>query len=169
MNTIGLIYPSKEHEECAAEYLKEHIDHGEPRLNGDSGLDSTRDYDEWLDKIEKMMTGGPIRSHIFFAIRKSDKKLVGTINIRYPYEGFVKVHGHIGYGIRPSERRKGYATAMLNLALEFCRQLDLEEVLLTCVKSNLGSARTIMKCGGIFESESMLEDGDILQRYWITL
>ena len=58
---------------------------------------------------------------------------------------------------------------MLNLALEFCRQLELEEVLLTCDKSNLGSARTIMKCGGIFESESMLEDGDIFQRYWITL
>lgn len=51
-----------------------------------------------------------IHSIIFFAIRKKDKKLIGTINVRYPYLGYVQIHGHIGYGIRPSERRKGYAT-----------------------------------------------------------
>jgi predicted acetyltransferase len=57
------------------------------------------------------------------------RKLMGTINVRYPYLGYVQVHGHIGYGIRPSERRKGYATMMLKLALEHCKKIGLEKVL----------------------------------------
>jgi predicted acetyltransferase len=81
----------------------------------------------------------------------------------------VKIHGHIGYGIRPSERKKGYATMMLKLALEHCKKVGLEKVLLTCDKSNLASAKTIMKCSGVFENEEKQNDGDFLQRYWIEL
>jgi len=168
MNEIELVVPTKVHENCAAKYLQEHIGHGEAVLHGDSGLDHAESYAVWLAKIEEAVTG-EIPSHIFFAIRKSDNRLLGTINVRYPYEDYVKVHGHIGYGIRPSERRKGYAAAMLELALDFCKKVGLERVLLTCDKSNVGSAKTIMKCGGVLERESMLADGEVLQRYWIAL
>ena len=166
MNEIELVFPTKAHEIDAKEYFEEHILNGENNLHGDSGLDSAESYDEWLKKINDALTR-EIHSIIFFAIRKRDKKLIGTINVRYPYLGYVKIHGHIGYGIRPSERRKGYATMMLKLALEHCKKVGLEKVLLTCDKSNLASAKTIMKCSGVFENEEKQNDGDFLQRYWI--
>jgi predicted acetyltransferase len=96
-----------------------------------------------------------------------NNKLIGMINVRYPYEGYVKIHGHIGYGVRPSERKKGYSSMMLKLALEYCRTIGLEKVLVTCDKSNIASAKTIKNCSGVFETETLQDDGEILQRYWI--
>ena len=168
MNEIELVFPSKIHKQDAEEYLDEHIRYGEDTLHGDSGLDSCESYDTWLEMINDALTQ-EIRSIIFFAIRKRDKKLIGTINVRYPYLGYVKIHGHIGYGVRPEDRKKGYATIMLKLALEFCKKTGLEKVLITCDKSNLASAKTIMKCSGVFESEEEQNDGSFLQRYWIKL
>jgi len=92
MNEIELVVPTKVHENCAAKYLQEHIGHGEAVLHGDSGLDHAESYAVWLAKIEEAVTG-EIPSHIFFAIRKSDNRLLGTINVRYPYEDYVKVLG----------------------------------------------------------------------------
>ena len=168
MNEIELVFPTKIHEVSATEYYQEHLNFGENTLHGDSGLDNARSYDEWLEKINQALNH-EIRSIIFFAIRKSDNKMIGTINKRYPYEGYVQIHGHIGYGVRPSERKKGYATIMLRLALAYCEKIGLKNVLLTCDKSNIASAKTIIKCSGIFESESLQSDGDFLQRYWICI
>lgn len=168
MEEIELVFPTKEHETDAADYLKEHILNGEPELHGDSGLDHAESYAGWIEMIERAVNA-EISSTIFFAVRKSDNKMVGTINVRHPYEGYVQVHGHIGYGVRPSERGKGYAAQMLKLALEYSKKIGLDKVLITCDKSNLASARTIIKCGGIFESETMQDDGEPLQRYWIRL
>ena len=168
MVEIELVFPTKVHKTIAEEYLDEHIINGENSIQGDSGLDSMESYDKWLDKIHNDLYC-EIQSIIFFAIRKSDKKLVGTINIRYPYQGYVQLYGHIGYGVRPSERRKGYATLMLKLALEYCKKIGLEKVLLTCDKSNIASAKTIIKCSGVFENEQKQNDGEYLQRYWIVL
>jgi predicted acetyltransferase len=168
MNELELVFPTKAHEIDAKEYSEEHIQSGENTLHGDRCLESADSYDEWLERINDALTLD-IHSIVFFAIRRRDKKLIGTINVRYPYLGYVQVHGHIGYGIRPSERRKGYATMMLKLALEHCKKIGLEKVLLTCDKSNLASAKTIMKCSGVFENEEKQNDGDYLQRYWIEL
>ncbi len=167
MDEIELIFPLKTHEVDAIQYYQEHLLNGEATLHGDSGLDNAKSYGEWLTTIDKALTS-EIRSIIFFAIRQSDKKLIGTINVRYPYESYVKIHGHIGYGVRPSEREKGYATMMLKLALGYCKEIGLKRVLLTCDKSNIASAKTIKNCSGIFEYET-LQDGEILQRYWINV
>lgn len=94
---------------------------------------------------------------------------VGAVNIRhYLNESLYKSGGHIGDGIRPSERRKGYATAMIDLALEKCKELGINKVLMTCDKTNIGSAKSIINNGGVLESE-FEEDGVVEQRYWITL
>jgi len=58
---------------------------------------------------------------------------------------------------------------MLELALEKCRKLDIKKVLITCRKDNTGSARTIIKSGGILENEVAGNDGELVQRYWIDL
>ncbi len=167
-NVIELVFPTKAHEVAAAAYYQEHLLAGEKELYGDAGLDSATSYDEWLDKIERDIDC-EIHSLAHFAIRKSDNKLIGTINIRYPYEGYVRRYGHIGYGVRPSERGKGYATAMLRLALARCKVLGLDKVLLTCDRNNIASARTILRCGGVFECEAPEQDGERLHRYWIAL
>ena len=65
-------------------------------------------------------------------------------------------------------RRKGYATEMIRLALQECKKLGLTKVLMVCDKDNIGSAKSIQKNGGVLENE-ILEDGDIIQRYWIDL
>jgi len=93
------------------------------------------------------------------------------IDIRHELnEYLLNFGGHIGYGIKTSERRKGYATEMLRLALEKARELNLKKVLLTCNKTNYGSARTIQKNGGILENKILNpKDKQITQRYWIEL
>ena len=71
-------------------------------------------------------------------------------------------------GTHPSERRKGYATQMLGLALEECRKIGIKKVLMVCDKDNIGSAKSIIRNGGILENE-VIENGKIKQRYWIDL
>ena len=94
--------------------------------------------------------------------------MVGTVNIRHWLSEALLVNGgHIGDGIRPSERKKGYATKMIALALEECKKLNIDRVLMVCSKYNIGSAKSIINNGGIIENEIINDDGTIDQRYWI--
>jgi len=107
---------------------------------------------------------------VFFLLDNEKNKFLGAVNIRhYLNEILLKEGGHIGLGIRPSERRKGYATQMIALALIECKKLGINKVLITCDKSNIGSAKSILKNGGKLENEFVNSDGDIEQRYWINL
>lgn len=76
--------------------------------------------------------------------------------------------GHIGDGVRPSERRKGIATKMISLALDECRKLGIQKVLMVCDKDNVGSAKSIRNNGGVLENEIVV-NGVVEQRYWIEL
>lgn len=105
----------------------------------------------------------------FLFIRKDDNKLVGMIQVRHYFNAYLeKFGGHIGYSIRPDERRKGYAKAMLKMVLPFCREIGLDKVLITCNDSNTGSEKTILANGGVYES-NIHEPGENvgLKRFWI--
>lgn len=105
----------------------------------------------------------------FFCLDTERNRFVGAVNIRhYLNEGLLKNGGHIGDGVRPSERRKGVATKMIALALEECRKLGIDRVLMVCDKDNVGSAKSIQNNGGVLENE-ITEDGVTEQRYWITI
>lgn len=107
---------------------------------------------------------------MFFLLDEDRDRLLGAVNIRhYLNDALLKEGGHIGDGIRPGERRKGYATEMIRLALIECKKLGIDKVLMTCSKDNIGSARSIVKNGGVLESEFVNSDGDIEQRYWISI
>ena len=171
---IKLVFPTEEYKEQMEEYLQEHINNGEYEIAGDGGLDRIKDFDKWLEKIRKDVSEetieiGRIPSTLFLGVRKSDNKVIGTIQIRHKLTERLLNIGHIGDGVRPSERRKGYATQMIKLALEECKKMGMERVLMVCYKDNIGSRKSIQKNGGILENEVIAENGKIDQRYWINL
>lgn len=129
------------------------------------------DFDNYLAHLE--CTGeepGLVPDSVFFCLDLDRNIFVGAVNIRHWLNDYLlQFGGHIGDGIRPSERRKGYATAMIRLALEECRKLGIERVLMTCDKDNIGSAKSIRNNGGVLENEVINEDGAWEQRYWIDL
>lgn len=85
-------------------------------------------------------------------------------------EGIERIFGNIGYSIRKSERRKGYATIQLGLTKEICRSMGMTKILVSCYRDNPASAKTILRNGGILENEVIDErNGSVTQRYWITL
>lgn len=128
-------------------------------------------FDDYLLGFEDEAKGLPnlVAATTLFCLDTDKGIFVGAVNIRHCLnEALLLNGGHIGDGVRPSERRKGYATKMIGLALEKCRILGLDKVLMVCEKTNIGSAKTIKNNGGILENE--LEVNGILeQRYWITL
>ena len=129
------------------------------------------DFDGYLAHLERTEEiDGRVPNSVFFALDTERNILVGAVDIRhYLTEELLFTGGHIGDGIRPSERRKGYATAMIGLALEECRRMGIDRVLMTCDKDNIGSAKSIRNNGGVLENEVLNEDGVLEQRYWIDL
>ena len=174
MNEIKLVKPSIEYTEQIWAYRTEFAQHND-ELHGSAGLARAEDVTQWLTNIQKnsceeMVMDGLVPATTFLVVRVVDNQLVGMINIRHRLNDFLlKSGGHIGYNVRPTARRKGYATAMLKLALIHCRQvLKLGKVLITCDKENVGSAKTILANGGRLENE-LSEAGRIMSRYWIDL
>jgi predicted acetyltransferase len=103
-----------------------------------------------------------------FWLVTDNKKVVGAVNIRHRLtEKLFNCGGHIGYGIRPSERRKGYATKLLSLTLDKTKELGINKVLVVCDQSNLASERTIIKNGGKQDASFTEEDGNVVKRFWI--
>lgn len=129
------------------------------------------DFDYYLEHLEiKTETNGRVPDSVFFLLDNDRDRLLGAVNIRhYLSDALLKEGGHIGDGIRPSERRRGYGTEIVRLALIECRKLGITRVLMTCDKDNVASAKTIIKNGGVLENEFVNSDGDIEQRYWIAL
>ena len=127
-------------------------------------------FDYYLENLEiKEETADRVPDSTFFCLDLDRNIFVGAINIRHTLNQSLRnTGGLIGDGVRPSERRKGYATNMIKLGLEECRKLGIEKVLITCDKSNIGSAKSIINNGGVLENE-VIEDGVVEQRYWITL
>ncbi|MDD6679262.1 MAG: GNAT family N-acetyltransferase [Firmicutes bacterium] len=130
-----------------------------------------RNFDFYLDHLEcREEKDGRVPDSVFFCLDADRNIFVGAVNIRhYLNEDLLYTGGHIGDGIRPSQRRKGYATAMIGLALAECRKLGITRVLMTCDKDNIGSAKSIQRNGGVLENEVVNEEGVLEQRYWIDL
>ncbi len=143
-----------------------------------SGMDGTGilvncDAREWRlynEKMENREDPEGLHCLQYGLFREGDGRLLGLLQIWLELKGYlVNFGGHIGYCVRPSERRKGYAVKMLRLALDICRDKGLEKVLVTCLEDNVGSAKTIEACGGVFE-KMVYDDRNYmanLKRYWI--
>lgn len=175
MSDFRLIYPMKEHEKKAHEYIEEFLEY-KSEINGTGGLQRYDNYGEWLLKVKgdldtSNILDGRVPASTYFFVRTSDNKIIGMINIRHKLNEFLlNEGGHIGYSVRPTERNKGYATLMLKLGLQKCRELNLDKVLITCDKINIASAKVIQKNNGILENEVYSQTfSETIQRYWIYL
>lgn len=127
---------------------------------------------EWLRYIDQMEADTPESVPCLQYGLFDGDRLLGLLQIRLRLLGYlVDFGGHIGYCVRPSERRKGHAKDMLRRALDICRDRGLDRVLITCLEDNLGSARTIEGCGGVLE-KVVYDDRNYqanMKRYWIAL
>lgn len=126
------------------------------------------DYETYvrnLDVIDNKK--GLVPDSTYFCLDESRNIFVGAVNIRHYLNASLLLNGgHIGDGVRPSERRKGFATKMIALALEKCKELGIKNVLMVCDKSNIASAKSIIRNGGVLENE-IESDKTIEHRYWI--
>lgn len=138
------------------EYLKEFTEYGSA-MNGIGGASSCSTYEEMLEKQQKDKLveylgyeENVVPRSTYLIIREKDNKIVGSINFRWELTRSLDENfgGHIGYGIRPTERRKGYATEALRLGLELCRERGMKFVRIGCYTNNTGSRKTILKNGG---------------------
>lgn len=172
---LKLVNPDFEHKKSAEDFKKEFLDYGETVINGSALLDKM-EYSEWLDNTRRNSNSETVRedwtvASTFFAVREEDGKIVGMIDIRHNLntEFLSKYGGHIGYAVRPTERRKGYATEMLRQALAFAGWIGLTKVMISCYADNTASAKTIEKCGGVLTEVKPYLDGKMMKVYWITI
>ena len=141
------------------------------QIYGGSGLEKY-DYEQWLNKIaiynnKNTCPSGRVPATQLITERLSDNKIIGVVNIRHYLEGNIALFiGHIGYSIAPSERGKGYAIKQLNLALEYCKSMGINKVLVCCNVNNIPSEKTIIKCGGKFDKVVEFEN-EKYNRYFI--
>lgn len=170
MSDLILVTPNETHKDACMEYRQEHIDNGEQWINGSCGLIRYENYGEWLKRVMERKNI-EVPADTYFSLRKSDGRIIGTIQLRnYLNESLRKVGGHIGYGIRPSERGKGYGTQQLNLVLDEARKLLIDKVMITCDKDNTASAKVAVNNGGLLTWEGYVEEEkSVIQHYWISL
>lgn len=135
------------------------------------GMDNIPDWLEFNRRCENKETvpENLVTCEQYIYVRESDNKIVGMIQFRHYFNEFLeKYGGHIGYSVRPDERRKGYAKLMLADCLKICKSYGLRKILVTCIQENIGSKGTILANGGVYESTIYFEPDDVyLERYWI--
>lgn len=167
-----LAEPSPEMEQAYIDYITEWENAGEeivPYASRRDNSDFKHLLNRWKSEAsDAVRAKGLVPATLYFLIDEGGR-IYGAVHVRHELnEYLLKYGGHIGYGIRPSERKKGIGAVMLSLVLPTVKRLGIDKVLVTCDKGNLASAKTILKNGGILENE--VSDGNsIVQRYWIQL
>ncbi|MDY3802186.1 MAG: GNAT family N-acetyltransferase [Bacilli bacterium] len=169
---MKLVKPTVELENNWLNYFNEYT-----KGNNSSPMEYKKEYiySEWIKKLDNEEKGidlepGRVPSSVRFLM--DDGKILGAVSIRHSIDNefLSNIGGHIGYGILPSERKKGYGKLILKLSLEECKKLGINKVLVTCVDSNIGSKKIIESNGGILENKIFFEpENDYICRYYIKL
>ena len=173
MDKIILVKPDLSYADEIIKYKEESLAES-PVINGSAGLDRFSSIEIWFEELKKRscedtVPKGLVPSSTYLAVREKDNYIVGMIDIRhYLNEYLTQVGGHIGYGVRKTERNKGYAKQMLKLALEKCKELKIKKVLITCDEDNIASEKVILSANAKLEDIRNV-DGENKKRFWIDL
>ena len=173
MDKIILVKPDLSYADEIIKYKEESLAES-PIINGSAGLDRFSSIEIWFEELKKRscedtVPEGLVPSSTYLGVREKDNYIVGMIDIRhYLNEYLTQVGGHIGYGVRKTERNKGYAKQMLKLALEKCKELKIKKVLITCNEDNIASEKVILSANAKLEDIRNV-DGENKKRFWIDL
>ena len=173
MDKIILVKPDLSYADEIIKYKEESLEES-PIINGSAGLDRFSSIEIWFEELKKRscedtVPKGLVPSSTYLAVREKDNYIVGMIDIRhYLNEYLTQVGGNIGYGVRKTERNKGYAKQMLKLALEKCKELKIKKVLITCDEDNIASEKVILSANAKLEDIRNV-DGENKKRFWIDL
>jgi predicted acetyltransferase len=170
-NKVSLMQPSVELKEQYLPFYKEWKESGEDMIPWVIAKDPS-DFEAMLQSLHDNENSvnipeGWVPSSTYWLVT-ADSAVVGAVNIRHRLnEKLLSSGGHIGYGIRPSKRQKGYAGEMLKLALLKAKELGIVRALVVCDAINTASERTIRKNGGVEDDQYIEEDGNVIRRFWI--
>ena len=173
MDKIILVKPDLSYADEIIKYKEESLAES-PIINGSAGLDRFSSIEIWFEELKKRscedtVPKGLVPSSTYLGVREKDNYIVGMIDIRhYLNEYLTQVGGNIGYGVRKTERNKGYAKQMLKLALEKCKELKIKKVLITCDEDNIASEKVILSANAKLEDIRNI-DGENKKRFWIEL
>lgn len=175
MEDFLLVRPISMYADQISEFRQEFLD-VDSSMDGTGPLRRMEDPAAYIarcvrDEDPNLISANRVPATQFLFIRKEDNKLVGMIQVRHYFNDLLeKYSGLIGYSVRPSERRKGYAKEMLKSVLPFCKEIGLEKVLITCIDGNTGSEKTILANGGVYDFTVYEPDEQVyLKRFWIAL
>lgn len=140
-------------------------------LHGDEVLETATGFARYVNGLRAQETVPLKDGYVTCTYRwivEGDEYL-GAISFRHELsESLMNYGGHIGYGVRPSARRRGLASWALGETLLTARERGYERVLLTCREDNAASAATIEKHGGVLE-DTRAHEGVRMRRYWIAI
>ncbi len=132
----------------------------------------TTDFQKFIElneNHEKIPDRGFVCHSTFWLLDEDKNIIAGTSNIRHQLKGHLLTRGgHIGYGVRPSYRKQGYATKILELSLLEAKKLGIDKALVTCDKENIASKKTILNNGGVLREERVVE-GEAILSFWIDI
>lgn len=170
MNDIKLVKPTKTDKEAVEELLAKWRKYG-GRINPGLLRSLHDDYVEWFNSLYNWENGIDIGEEVpqtLFLMKQEDGTILGAVSIRH-YLNHTNIidGGHVGYGICPEFRGRGYGNLILKLALEKLQSMNVSKVLVTCDADNFASQEVILKNGGVLENQIIDEDGVLVNRYWI--
>ncbi|WP_317450931.1 GNAT family N-acetyltransferase [Alkalibacillus aidingensis] len=173
MNHIKLVKPTTLLEEEYRDFCKDWEEAGE-RIAPSVMRKGSMEFEQWVKQLNDAEAGiGLPEGHVPSSTRwlvDDDDRILGASHIRHDLTGrLLETEGHIGGGIRPSERQKGYATMILELSLKELSKLGVKRALVTCNEDNLASAKVIKRNGGMEGLPFTEEHGNVVRRFWINL
>jgi predicted acetyltransferase len=170
---MELVKPSIEYKDSFIEGVKEYQALGDEKRFRSMDInipEVEKDFGKYVEKLTNWSLGiglkeGYVPATTLWLVENGE--YIGTASIRHTLnEHLLTMGGHIGYGIRPSKRKMGYGTKILELTLPFAKKLGIDRVLVTCDDDNIASAKIIEKNGGMLENK-VEHEGKLKRRYWI--